>query len=513
MKDRTKENGKIFIKYIIITCWKKMYRRVFNWASFGFIKHLAAISPETLREVEEKLADHRVIDHGLESYLRRLSIEAFNKLISPTQNGENLGPPPSLDALRPISDDRVVYQKSTIPHFHNTLIRLLLSYACGLARLAKAYKWTPRRYDKGSNESPLTSDILMAVDDLLPIVEILSVIIHSNALARHFQLLDTLGKLEMPVRDRKLEYEEFVMSFVDAKPAQPVHAASTAKPAQPDVNNYQIGSHGGEEEEGEELLTMAHAQADPLQNVLIVAPQADKVFRKWIFTLVSHLTATRTLKKHVKGLTLPEGTEPVVKFFLVGVKRKRDESFANTWEDMRTCIRDLTAGEVQGYAGICVEKLEHAIQDLRLLHKSEPNDHGLQTDAARFLGNKGMLKRPSVDQSNVAAVQKKKQRKKIGSVLGMGRPSSVKGKHNTSSAMQNPVEDQKSPISADSRLFFYGNQHCEAILAALIRQYQDWMLDHSSPEGSEVYQRTQNVKLREIIGVCCLPKLYSVGLS
>ncbi|SRR6266576_778283 len=168
-----------------------MHRRIFNWASLGFIHNLAKISSAALKGVEEKLGDHLIVDRGLWTYLRNLKPSQFDNLISPAWDPHGLEVP-DLSSLIALGEAQsgVVYHKDTVIHFHGLLIHLLLNYARGLARLATAYRWKSGWHDKkkGSNDPlPLTSDIIKVVDDLFPIIRGLSVVTHSNALAKHFR--------------------------------------------------------------------------------------------------------------------------------------------------------------------------------------------------------------------------------------------------------------------------------------------------------------------------------------
>src|SRR6266576_6766707 len=91
-----------------------MHRRIFNWASLGFIHNLAKISSAALKGVEEKLGDHLIVDRGLWTYLRNLKPSQFDNLISPAWDPHGLEVP-DLSSLIALGEAQsgVVYHKDT----------------------------------------------------------------------------------------------------------------------------------------------------------------------------------------------------------------------------------------------------------------------------------------------------------------------------------------------------------------------------------------------------------------
>ncbi len=297
----------------------------------------------------------------------------------------------------------------------------------------------------------------------------------------------------MPAEDEKQTYRDFITPFVVEAEVPEVKAAL---PGGSNVSDDQIDSCNGEgeDEDSEEYLEMARAQANVAQYYSSTSTlQVDSLFREWIFTFVSHVRAMRTLQNHVKQLS--RGPDLIIKFYLVSVKREWDD--IGSWEDMKKSIRELTKGEIEpeAVANACIMKFEETIRSLRGLQKSKPNDLRLRTNAARILIKKGLLKAlEQAGQSEVPVVPSKLPKGQAS--LGIGRP--VMDNRDASSATKEPPKEAQAVAIPPDDLVFTGNQHSEANLAALIRQFLDGGLE-------EIAKRTKDKRLQELIAVCSLP--------
>ena len=221
--DTPRELEKIFFKYLIIACWKKMYRRIFSWPSLGLIYNLSNVSQEALKNVAERLKSQGregIQDKGLSSQLSKFrnSEDTFKDMVSP--NGCSSPPVPSLSALLQADAD-IIYHENAVADFHFLLARLLLCFARALWRLAQARGWSPKKFKNPQPEPQPqndTGDILAAVDKVVPIAYNLFVVANSNALREHLKLLHGLDaelQLMLPTEDRKSKYNEFVRCFVE----------------------------------------------------------------------------------------------------------------------------------------------------------------------------------------------------------------------------------------------------------------------------------------------------------
>ncbi len=387
-----------------------MYRRIFNWPSLGLIYNLSNMSQEALKNVAGRLKSQggeRIQDRGLSSQLSKFTEDSFKGMVSPNRCSSL--PVPSLSDLRKAPEANVVYHPGTVAEFHFLLVRLLLSFSRALWRLAQAHRWSPKRFKKegserqpqnNSGEPSQTNNILEAVDKVVPIAYNLFVVVNSNALRKHLELLDGLDtelKLMVPTEDRKSTYNKFVRSFVEGKDgmiekSKPVSefpgvmsesstmvfpgaggddgveesrpgfgregGSDTARPEVAGDNGFR----DEEDKEGEEYAAVAHS-AEMARLAKMTGSSTfttDAIFRRWILTFVIHFTAKYTLEKETRQFP-----QVIVKFHLMSMSRTKEKS--SSWEDMKgyICKAVVSTGPFPSWARslaeLSIKKLDDVV--------------------------------------------------------------------------------------------------------------------------------------------------------
>ena len=164
-----KEISRIFVKFILTSCWPKMYRRVHSWPCLSLIMQLCAIDRDTIQfwssqreplPVQPDIALLNFLQSGWDLYLPKLldhhpDVKARSTDTAPL-------PQKLLDAI--ISKGSYTYSTDVAIDFHNLLTSSLIAYVVRLDYVDRALrKLKGRRLPDSGTIGPLFDGLSVAV--------------------------------------------------------------------------------------------------------------------------------------------------------------------------------------------------------------------------------------------------------------------------------------------------------------------------------------------------------------
>ena len=301
-----------------------MYRRIASWSSLGLLNILWKFDKGTLQDIaplagtvddddddDRDMGRDANIDRSLSLFLGAVGSETLRLLMD--NDSEALGAATRLQATAERSAN--IYSCDTAADFHSFFVRLLISYAKKLANLAKAGGWGQRN-GNGKPERVSDDSLLRATDIFMPFALALYNVAHSNALRKHLKVLNKSRKLLLPTFDEQSAYIDFGST----------HGIL--------FSNTDVTEEGSEPSNGFTELCMT-------------STTSTRVYRRWVMSFVSHLSAKRVLEKHV--VVLPKDANVDIRLLAVN----RHQAMANSWDQMKDIVRDV------------VKARNKAVEDLR----------------------------------------------------------------------------------------------------------------------------------------------------
>ncbi|KAM6493056.1 hypothetical protein JOM56_011190 [Amanita muscaria] len=195
--DRAQQSAR-FSEYLVAACWRKMHRRIHNWAAVGLVHDLSKISDEMLSRVlnmityssqpDVKLA-HQLLsqDEGLSIIMKRYPID------SPSDTGPN-PPHGGLQRLwQSALNGTILYTRDTALEFHHFVVATLITYARALKCLHDAEK----------------SKVTCHAARVLVTSRLLTAIVYSKAFECHINGLVENRFLSLPNFPNFPEYHKF----------------------------------------------------------------------------------------------------------------------------------------------------------------------------------------------------------------------------------------------------------------------------------------------------------------
>lgn len=332
-----------FYTYIIVCCWRKLYRRIVHWSALGLIFNLANIDAESLRHISSP--DDDVEPDGAlgRFFYSDQSLTSHETLMQyPCAVTEhNPCPLPDLERLRRAAiefNGKGIYRKSTIEDFHYFCVRLLVGYAVALAKLSESMK-------AGSS----WDEVKKHIDAIIPISRSLLVIAHSRTLKHHLcALSSSRGLLEMPSINLMETYVKYALkckiirqnSRVNHKVEDKIMAAaaipSSGASDSRDNENQDPDGDGGtgdflqdDSEQGEEAVEIA-------RSATLSKGELGEAFSLWFKTFVSHFAAKRALEKQATQTTFLGRN---IAIHPLGMRRS--SPYVGTWGDITSLIHDI----------------------------------------------------------------------------------------------------------------------------------------------------------------------------
>ncbi|KAF8330281.1 hypothetical protein F5887DRAFT_986545 [Amanita rubescens] len=427
-KDRS-DIATAFSRYLIITCWRKMYRRISSWSSLGLLHTLRAFDEGTLQGMAHKAEtvdddadedrDTRQEpnnDRSLALFLSTSNQETLELLMA--EDSKALQAATRLQAVACESNN--IYRPDTVVDFHIFFTSLLINYAKQLADLAKVGGWGQR------GKSVDATKILSSARIFLPFALALYNVAHSNATRKHLKMLNNSGQLFLPTAHEASIYMEFGRTHG-------IFFGRTDTTAQAPANEAQNDDPEDVSNEENDLCTTE-------------STTTTTVFRRWIMTFVSHLSAKRVLEKHVSEV-LPMNAEVDLRLLSV----KRPQTSPDSWDQMKDIIRKA------------VEK-----------------------------GNTNSLSMTVLDIATILDTLTNLIKDCLSS------PNSTDGRHPIIQLFE--LRDNQvvpRPISK-----FRGSQHCEAILASFSMFYAAAKLVDDNAELLNITKKLNNVRIG-VSKLCC----------
>lgn len=431
-----------FQRYILTSCWAKMYTRAEHWISIGMITSICNISEDSLSkeakyepldsedtfkfiQVDRDLTDFLV--GGRDSYIKAI-MEYHNDRMEGQFNGLKYDKEISLDPILNVETHHdenfgkvYKYTPEIAVTFHHLLVSSLLSYVFRLRIVDNAVRALP--YVPNSKLPPLP--VSLAFVQLLLSARLLFLVSHSRLFKRHLKSLNALlpipteANVERSLRifadfeewHTRHDYDKILMESIKA----------LNRSSQPRTESVQASAVNDSESVVEASATTEESDADAgtIDEVLQDHSQVD-FYRRWIMGLVDHFASIRVLER--ASSKLPAGGK--INFSILGLNRP--SLLSDSWDTMSKEIRTLC-------------------QDSSLVSKALESEGTLQPDAAiSFMEHK-------IKAYEVPKTENKK----------------------TSASFEAKVysffKDLLSPeTSLNPKPQFAGTGHCEAILMAII---------------------------------------------
>ncbi|KAM6490168.1 hypothetical protein JOM56_014360 [Amanita muscaria] len=392
-----------FSEYLVAACWRKMHRRIRNWAAVGLVHDLSKISDEMLSRVlnmityssqpDVKLA-HQLLsqDEGLSIIMKCYPID------SPSDTGPN-PPHGGLQRLwQSALNGTILYTRDTALEFHHFVVATLITYTRALKCLHDAEK----------------SKVTRHAARVLVTSRLLTAIVYSKAFECHINGLVENRFLSLPNFPNFPEYHKFAKVNSMSITPKAVGQEGTTRGAgggevadteedkddddDEDKNNKNDGEdkdNGGEDKDNDDedkdnndedkdnndedkdneseedgVDDFGGEHVDDFEEELAPGPLSDpshimisSLIRDRMRLLVNHLTAKRILEnycvqKHVD-----------VEIKLLGINP--ETAFRPSWETLTSVIGSVTSGtnlspSTQSIVDHLKDRIEHTLISAKL---------------------------------------------------------------------------------------------------------------------------------------------------
>jgi hypothetical protein len=332
-----------FSRYLVASCWRKMYLRAIHWSSKGLMYILGSLDEKRMQQI---------FDASLVKTTGRrdsaLAIMLQNKTLCSAVSQEYRGPNGRPDNLTEFTHlpsafgkDKPAYNRLTCFEFHRLLVGTLLGYGKALGAFAEAM-------NKSDTASVAERDIL--AEKFYRYYRLLWRIAYSHMLIQHLEMLQAASLLRFPTDDAKEVYQDYTV-FAPPKMAKEIgkewHEAGEDK----------IGGEGMEgsgivdDEMGEELR---RAQMDLVVFMNAKTGRA-KAFHRWIRLLTAHLGALDIISEfcHHSSQNVDISLIPV----------RPPPSCGTIMGDWRATVRSL-ASRPNGSSSVAVYNADDATKEL-----------------------------------------------------------------------------------------------------------------------------------------------------
>jgi hypothetical protein len=310
-------------KYIIGSCFKKMYRRAFHWASSFMIGILTFNTLDGVAPLSIAIKP----DHRLSMFLKattedRPSSSTFGQWVMTYHPSKSLDKLPSLDDFLTPASGSSDYQfdQNIAATFHNLLVSSLYAYLCLMKRLSPFI--AKANIAKADEEK-----VRRCVGPFSNAILILYLVSHSNAMKAHFTYMGL--PLTYPTHQASDYYKKQVDKFITA-----------------------IYTRMGWDQD--EVLPEATDDEDgnPQENYVEDFKENDarSIYRRSLMSFVDHHAALRLLQR--RSLRLP--ADEMIELSLIAVKQPPAPRYF-PWEEMekvihKTCqdFKSTTPNPVEG---------------------------------------------------------------------------------------------------------------------------------------------------------------------
>lgn len=149
------------LRYVTVSCWRKMHRRMDNWISMGYIYQMAVVPSASIVSEAETISTAADEKPRSDENLYRLLIQLASGTIKGIMNQFCLSPDDNIDSLMTALELKYksgdwsssVYNKDVCLEFHRFLIALLLGYGRSLCRLYECEMEEGKRKEEANRKA------------------------------------------------------------------------------------------------------------------------------------------------------------------------------------------------------------------------------------------------------------------------------------------------------------------------------------------------------------------------
>jgi hypothetical protein len=360
LRQERKNISNIMLKYIVVSCFPKMYRRAFHWASLNIIGSLTEISwdnvppfPTVPIGTDEKLSSILKIPGDIPGSTMWEWLVSFYP-------SERLGSFPSLDKFLTLTSSTSGYQfdQDIGIVFHSLLLSSLYAYLCVIRQL------------KFSMDEADQNKIRKYVGQFCNVIRIFYFVSHSNAMRAYF----THGTLSMnrPTFRGTFHYKHSINAIIQTRLVSLGWGEE----------KFAHVSNGGDEGD-----PIGEDKEDPEDNYIEAFKDAELqlVYRKALMSFVDHYTALRLLERRSTRLPLDE----TIKLSLIAIKHEKLRY--RSWEEMEKVVEKMCQafGSKRDDSQRMIKKVKKYIEK-----ESSQTTDVIRAFKAIMTGNSNTSKRP-----------------------------------------------------------------------------------------------------------------------
>lgn len=340
--ERNSISDKMF-KYIIGSCYNKMHRRAFHWASCVMIGSLTTVNWSSMPNFssvpigpDRRLAKFLSTTTSIED-IPGSGKKTFGQWAMTFHPSGNLDKLPSLDDFLTHASGPSNYQfdQHLAAIFHNLLLSSLYTYLCLIVQLTKNIKNVvdPQKISKEEEEK-----IQKYVGPFSNAIRILYLVSHSNAMKAYFSCVAL--PFNSPSHQGSEYYKNVVQKVIGTKIGR------------------DIGSEAYVDEDGD---------PNPRENYVEDYKESDarSIYRRSIMSFVDHYAALNLLERRSLGLPANER----IKLVLIAVRDPKTYYFP--WEEMekvihKTCqdFTSTTSNPVEGQ--VIIDKIKEHLNRIEV---------------------------------------------------------------------------------------------------------------------------------------------------
>ena len=312
-----------FSYYLVLSCWRKLCRRMCHWAMISFVHTLFSLDEATCQAISSTKAESPPLstspaDFRLAKLLTSLTSNSLDSVMEIVQDNQNLrGSIPKLLSKCKNVEDKL-YDDTTAMEFHRLFMAVLLTYAHTLSFLHFASQSQQK-------------DIDAVVKSVVGCVQLLSRIISSDAFTTYLETLDKHNLLSILDEGRReaaaIVGQQHKIDVIHGWGYKP-HTKGEETKEETEVNVMEMDKELSEEDEVYQITCQAmnkrHLSWD--------------VARTWIRSLIDHFTAARILQHYRSSLPVePQHDMRITMVIIQGP----DSNLRMTWDNLASTIRDL----------------------------------------------------------------------------------------------------------------------------------------------------------------------------
>ena len=342
-------------KYIIGSCFKKMYHRAFHWASTFMIGSISSIDLNIMAVIPSIAINP---DHRLSAFLMATTEDrpgsiTFGQWVMTYHPSKSLDELSSLDDFLTHASGPSDYQfnQNIAAIFHNLLVSSLYAYLCLIKRLSPFIVKADKAKAKVDEENfrkyvgPFSNAIL-----------ILYLVSHSNAMKAYFTYVKL--PLTYPTYQASSYYKYQVDRFIIDIYTQMGWDKEGIMPVANDGDEIMPGAY--DDGDGEDSIPQENYVEDFKDN------DAQSIYRRSIMSFVDHHAALHLLQR--RSLRLP--VDERIDLSLIAVKQPPALRYL-PWEEMervihKTCqdFRSTTPNPVEGQD--MINKIEEHLRKIEI---------------------------------------------------------------------------------------------------------------------------------------------------